>query len=304
MKAYTKEVAVAVTILALMIVLAFIAPGYFTRENLTDLFLANTPVMIIALGMTLIILLGQIDISVGSVFAICSIVAGVSVRSGFPIVISGLIACAAGAACGALNGALVAYLRVPSIVVTLATMVALRDGLRWQTQGSWIGNLPRHFQWLGTDAVELHSSHICTSYPTHLVGHCGTASSSDWQSSIRNRIQRGCCTYCRNQYRASYFLCIHLRRVAHRFGCNAQFCSIQSDPQQPGTRPGDESDRGCSRRWDIHHGGSGTILRNRSRSNPARFDRYCTYIFRYERLLGKGDPGRNYSGCRGYERTR
>jgi rhamnose transport system permease protein len=149
MKAYTKEVAVAVTILALMIVLAFIAPGYFTRENLTDLFLANTPVMIIALGMTLIILLGQIDISVGSVFAICSIVAGVSVRSGFPIVISGLIACAAGATCGALNGALVAYLRVPSIVVTLATMVALRDGLRWQTQGSWIGNLPRHFQWLG-----------------------------------------------------------------------------------------------------------------------------------------------------------
>lgn len=149
MKAYTKEIAVAVTILVLMMVLAIVAPGYFTRENLTDLFLANTPVMIIALGMTLIILLGQIDISVGSVFAICSIVAGVSARWGFSSVMSGLAACLAGAACGTLNGALVAYLRVPSIVVTLATMVALRDGLRWQTQGSWIGNLPGHFQWLG-----------------------------------------------------------------------------------------------------------------------------------------------------------
>ena len=149
MMTYTKEIAVGLTILALMVVLAFMAPGFFTRENLTDLFLANAPVMIIALGMTLIILLGQIDISVGSVFAICSVIAGVSARWGFPGLMSGLIACVAGAACGALNGALVAYLRVPSIVVTLATMVALRDGLRWRTQGSWIGNLPSHFQWLG-----------------------------------------------------------------------------------------------------------------------------------------------------------
>jgi rhamnose transport system permease protein len=50
---------------------------------------------------------------------------------------------------GALNGALVAYFRVPSIVVTLAAMVALRDGLRWATQGAWVSDLPAGFQWLG-----------------------------------------------------------------------------------------------------------------------------------------------------------
>jgi rhamnose transport system permease protein len=61
----------------------------------------------------------------------------------------GAVACAAGAALGALNGALVAYGRIPSIVVTLATMVALRDGLRWVTQGAWVENLPPRFQWLG-----------------------------------------------------------------------------------------------------------------------------------------------------------
>jgi len=70
MKLYKKEIAVAVAILGLMVVLMFSAPGYFSRENLIDLFLANAPVMIIALGMTLVILLGEIDISVGSVFAI------------------------------------------------------------------------------------------------------------------------------------------------------------------------------------------------------------------------------------------
>jgi rhamnose transport system permease protein len=132
-----------------MLVLSAVAPNYFSRENLADLFIANMPVMIIALGMTLIILTGQIDISVGSVFAICSIVTGISAKWGLPGVLCGLMASVAGAMCGALNGALVGYLRIPSIVVTLATMVALRDGLRWQTQGSWIGNLPTHFQWLG-----------------------------------------------------------------------------------------------------------------------------------------------------------
>ena len=60
-----------------------------------------------------------------------------------------LVACAAGASLGALNGSLVAYLRLPSIVVTLATMVALRDGLRWTTQGAWVQDLPEGFQWLG-----------------------------------------------------------------------------------------------------------------------------------------------------------
>ena len=40
-------------------------------------------------------------------------------------------------------------LRIPSIVVTLATMVALRDGLRWVTQGAWVQDLPPTFQWLG-----------------------------------------------------------------------------------------------------------------------------------------------------------
>jgi rhamnose transport system permease protein len=149
LKSHSRETAVAGVILLLMLVLAAVSPGYFSRENLADLFIANMSVMIVALGMTLIILTGQIDISVGSVFAISSIVTGVSAKWGLPGMLCGMIACMVGAACGALNGALVGYLQIPSIVVTLATMVALRDGLRWQTQGAWIGNLPPRFQWFG-----------------------------------------------------------------------------------------------------------------------------------------------------------
>jgi rhamnose transport system permease protein len=149
MTTHRREISVALAILALGIVLAFAAPGYFSSENLIDLFLANVPVLIVALGMTLVIIIGQIDISVGSIFAICGVSAGLLAKSGVPPAIAGLGAGLIGAALGALNGALVAYVRIPSIVVTLASMVALRDALRWQTQGAWVQDLPAAFQWLG-----------------------------------------------------------------------------------------------------------------------------------------------------------
>jgi rhamnose transport system permease protein len=146
---YRRELAVAVAIAILAAVMAVAAPRFFALENLTDLMLANIPVLIVAIGMTLIILTGNIDISVGSHFAICSVAAGVFAKAGMPTTGAALLACVAGAILGALNGALVAYIRIPSIVVTLATMVALRDGLRWITEGAWIQDLPPGFQWFG-----------------------------------------------------------------------------------------------------------------------------------------------------------
>jgi rhamnose transport system permease protein len=144
-----REWSVAVAVAALAIVLAVTAPSYFSAGNLRDLFLVNMPVLVAAIGTMLVILTGEIDISIGSAFAICSVVAGVVAKLGVSAAGAGVAACVVGAALGALNGALVAYGRIPSIVVTLATMVALRDALRWSTQGAWVENLPRRFQWLG-----------------------------------------------------------------------------------------------------------------------------------------------------------
>src|SRR6476659_9153599 len=144
-----REASIALVIAALGIVLAVLAPGYFARDTLSDLFLGNMPVLIVALGATLVILTGNIDISVGSMFAICGVAAGVLAKAGAPMIVVAAAACLTGAALGGLNGALVAYARIPSVVVTLATMVALRDGLRWITQGAWVQDLPAAFQWFG-----------------------------------------------------------------------------------------------------------------------------------------------------------
>src|SRR4029079_17427364 len=146
---HRREASLLIVIVALGLVLAAITPGYFARENLSDLFLGNMPVLIVAIGTTLVILTGNIDISVGSVFAICGVVAGITAKGSGSVGVATVASCLVGAALGALNGSLVAYLRMPSIVVTLATMVALRDGLRWWTQGGWVQNLPPWFQFLG-----------------------------------------------------------------------------------------------------------------------------------------------------------
>jgi rhamnose transport system permease protein len=144
-----REWSVAIAIVALGAVLAARAPSYFSVENLRDLFLVNMPVLVAAIGAMLVMLTGEIDISVGSAFGVCSVAAGVAVTAGAPTSIAVAAACATGAAIGAVNGSLVAFGRIPSIVVTLAAMVALRDGLRWITQGAWIETLPSRFQWLG-----------------------------------------------------------------------------------------------------------------------------------------------------------
>lgn len=133
----------------LLTLLAFRAPRFFRLENLQDLLVSNAPVLVAAVGMTLVILARQIDISIGAQFAVCGVAAGLLAKTDLPMALVGLGAVLAGALLGAVNGALVAGLGLPAIVVTLATMVFLREGLRLATEGIWVQDLPASFQWFG-----------------------------------------------------------------------------------------------------------------------------------------------------------
>jgi len=146
---YKRELAAAAAFVALLVVVSIGAPSFYSAANLRDLALNNAPVLLVAIGMTLVILSGEIDISVGSQFAVCSVIAGWLAETGVPVVL--LLPCliVIGAMMGAINGLLVGRLRLPSIIVTLAMLTAWRDGLRWVTQGAWVQDLPANFQWFG-----------------------------------------------------------------------------------------------------------------------------------------------------------
>ncbi len=144
-----RDFAVLGALVSLLAFAAIAAPTFFSAANLRDILLANLAVLIVAMGMTLVIVLGQIDISIGAQFGVCSVLAGMLAKAGCPAWLLVILLLGAGAALGSLNGLLVAHLRLPSIVVTLAAMAVLRDSLRWATGGKWVQDLPQSFQWFG-----------------------------------------------------------------------------------------------------------------------------------------------------------
>ena len=122
--------------------------GLFQLQPLLSLLAREAPSLVVACGVAMVILVRQIDISVGSQFSVCSVVAGVLAAAGWPLAAVVPVALLAGGSLGLVNGLLVAWLGLPSIVVTLATLVALRQGLNLVRQGEFV-NLPERIQWLG-----------------------------------------------------------------------------------------------------------------------------------------------------------
>jgi rhamnose transport system permease protein len=148
LKRHFREWSVAFALVLLLAILAVAAPAFYQGQPLLSLMAREAPTLVVACGMALVIIGRQIDISVGSQFAICSVCAGLLAAMKWPLALALPAAIAVGAVMGTVNGALVAGLRLPSIVVTLATMVTWREGLRWLRQGEFV-NLPDNAQWFG-----------------------------------------------------------------------------------------------------------------------------------------------------------
>ncbi len=94
--------------------------------TLPYLLLDTAPILLIAFPMTLVIVTGEIDLSVASVVGLSSVLVGVLHQHGMSVPVAALIAVVAGAACGALNGFLVAYVGLPSLAVTIGTLALYR----------------------------------------------------------------------------------------------------------------------------------------------------------------------------------
>ena len=128
---------VFIAVILACLFLSFATDSFATSKNLYNITRNVTFVAIIALGMTLVIITGGIDLSVGSVLCLCSMVLGVVMHAGYSIEIGILASIATALAVGAFNGVLVAYLGFPPFVVTLG-MLSIGRSLAMVTSGNTV----------------------------------------------------------------------------------------------------------------------------------------------------------------------
>jgi ribose/xylose/arabinose/galactoside ABC-type transport system permease subunit len=145
----SQEFILFIAIIALALLAGANNPRYLSDRNITTILQGNAYIAVAALGMSMIIISGNIDISIGGQIGVFAVIMGLVAKemaaAGVPSQLAWLVPIALGLLVGLINGGLVAYLRVPAIVVTLAMASILRGGLLIFTRGAEVSSLPQEF---------------------------------------------------------------------------------------------------------------------------------------------------------------
>jgi ribose/xylose/arabinose/galactoside ABC-type transport system permease subunit len=148
-----RESTLAGVVILLVLYLSWASPYFMTAGNLTVVGRQIALALIISVGMTFVILIGGIDLSVGSSVALVSVLTGqFMVTMGLPPFVAVLLALMGGALVGVINGTINAYVGIPSFVVTLGMLAAARGFSLGITGGSTISGFPGDFLFLGQGA--------------------------------------------------------------------------------------------------------------------------------------------------------
>ncbi|MCC4796608.1 ribose ABC transporter permease [Enterovibrio norvegicus] len=153
-KAWLIEQKSLIALLFLIVVVSFLSPNFFTVDNILNILRQTSINAIIAVGMTLVILTAGIDLSVGSVLALCGAFAASLIAMEVPVLIAVPTALFAGAVLGAISGIIIAKGKVQAFIATLVTMTLLRGVTMVYTEGRPIStgftDTADAFAWFGT----------------------------------------------------------------------------------------------------------------------------------------------------------
>lgn len=122
-----KAVLIFLFCVVLSIICSLISDVFFTYDNLYNISRNFSFIAIIAIGMTIVLLTGGIDVSVGSIMAVTGIITAIILNAGYSLVFGIAGGLCTALACGLLNGILITYIKLPAFIVTLASLSALRS---------------------------------------------------------------------------------------------------------------------------------------------------------------------------------
>lgn len=153
MKRFTKskEMGIFLIVIFISLLISLNSSTFFRIDNLLDLLKGNAVLAIMAMGMLLVVITGGIDVSVGAIIAAVTILVGkfmVAVTGN--VFIAFVVGSLFGIAFGAINGLLVAKIKIPPIVVTLGTVSVINGAMLYLTNGNWINDIPKEFIDFGT----------------------------------------------------------------------------------------------------------------------------------------------------------
>jgi ribose/xylose/arabinose/galactoside ABC-type transport system permease subunit len=157
--------------LLLCLALTILSDRFLTVDNFVNIFRQSTINGIIAVGMTLVILTAGIDLSVGSILALSSVMAAYMLQSGMPVPAAILVGLAVGAACGLVNGITITRASVPPFVATLGMMTIARGLSLVFTGGKPITGLPDAFRFIGTGSIGPIPTPIVIAAATFIIGY-------------------------------------------------------------------------------------------------------------------------------------
>ena len=152
---------VALLCLALALVLHLVVPGFSSSANLRNVFSSLLPLLAVAVGQTLVLITGGIDLSVTAVVALASVLGarvmtadgGLLAGHSLAVPAAVLVMLLTGLVVGAVNGFSVARLRMPPFLATLAVMTFTSGFAIWLTRSEGIAGLPEGFRWLGAGSL-------------------------------------------------------------------------------------------------------------------------------------------------------
>ncbi len=155
LSSHLRQYGLLFALIAVMAFFQIVTDGTLLRAvNVTNLLLQNSYIIIMALGMLIVIVSGNIDLSVGSVMGFIGALAAVMiVNLDQPVLLTIIICLIVGGAIGAAQGYWVAYWKIPSFIVTLAGMLVFRGLSLWLLEGQSVGPFPKEFQVLATGFV-------------------------------------------------------------------------------------------------------------------------------------------------------
>jgi ribose transport system permease protein len=148
-----QQLGIILVLIALIVILGIVSPVFLSPRNLSNVLQQVSTLGILSMGMTVLMISGGIDLSVGSCISVVAVVAGMMIKAHLPAELAMVVGLLIGCTIGLVNGLLAAYTKAHPFILTLGTMTFFAGVAVYITKGFPITDLGKRFEWIGSAKV-------------------------------------------------------------------------------------------------------------------------------------------------------